>query len=88
MKFAPLAMARYFKGNTSAGMATMMPKDERPTPIRMPPPINSLMPLALADTQEPAKAIVSWMEATYFRSMTSDSRPTIGHRTACISSGP
>ena len=70
-KFEPLAIARYFKGRTSAGIATMMPRDERPTPIRIPPPINWLIPVALAETQEPANAMVSWIEATYLRSICS-----------------
>lgn len=58
------------------------------TPIRMPPPINMLIEVALAETTAPTKATNGGIDDKYRRSRTSDKRPTIGERAACTSRGP
>lgn len=57
-------------------------------PMRMPPPINMLMEVALAQMILPTQAMRGGMVANSFRSSTSDSRPTRGDKTDCIRSGP
>ena len=58
------------------------------TPIRIPPPINIDIDVALAEMIAPAKAIRGGIDASHFRSSTSLSRPTIGDSTLCMRSGP
>ena len=57
-------------------------------PINIPPTISMAMEEALADITAPMNAINGGMLARYFLSRTSDSRPTMGERTLCMSSGP
>ena len=57
-------------------------------PMRIPPPINMDMLVALAQMMEPMHAINGGMVANSLRSKTSDKRPTGGERTDCMRSGP
>jgi len=57
-------------------------------PIRIPPPINMDMLVALAQMMEPMHAISGGMVANSLRFKTSDKRPTGGERTDCMRSGP
>lgn len=88
MKAMPLAMARYFSGSTSDGIACTMAIVAKVVPMRIPPPIKVAILCALAQTTAPANAISGGTAAMYFRSNTSLSLPTKGDRTDCISNGP
>lgn len=57
-------------------------------PMRMPPPISMLIEVALAQMMLPTQAMSGGMVAKSFRSRTSESRPTRGDRTDCMSRGP
>lgn len=84
----PLASALYLSGSTSDGIACTMEIVDRVTPIRMPPPINIAILVALAEMMAPTKAISGGTAARYLRSSTSDSLPTKGESTLCINNGP
>jgi hypothetical protein len=57
-------------------------------PMRIPPPINMDMLVALAQIIAPMHAISGGIVANNLRSKTSDRRPTGGERTDCMRSGP
>ena len=61
---------------------------DRVVPISIPPPMSILIDVALAEMTAPANAINGGNAARYFLLRTSDSLPTMGERTLCISSGP
>lgn len=84
----PFASARNFKGRISEGMACTIEMVESVVPIKTPPPINTDIDCAVADTTAPTKAISGGMAARYFLSSTSESRPTMGDRTLWIKRGP
>ena len=87
-KEKPFDRARYFKGRTSEGMAWTIEIVASVVPIKMPPTISMAIDEALAEITAPMKAIRGGMLAKYFLSRTSESRPTMGERTLCISNGP
>jgi len=61
---------------------------DKVVPIRIPPPISIAIEVALAETTAPTKAMSGGIAARYLRSRTSDSLPTMGDKTLCMSSGP
>jgi hypothetical protein len=75
-------------GSTSDGIAWTIEIVESVVPTRIPPPISIVIEVALAEITAPAKEIIGGTIAKYFLSSTSESRPTIGERTLCISNGP
>lgn len=75
-------------GRTSAGMACTIEIVLSVTPISIPPPIKVAIDCAFADITAPANAISGGTEARYLRSTTSERRPTIGDKTACMRRGP
>lgn len=87
-KAKPLARARYFIGKTSDGIAWTIEIVESVHPTKMPPPMSMVIEVALADMTAPMKDIAGGAMARYFLSSTSESRPTIGDSTLCISNGP
>jgi len=84
----PCAIARYFNGRISEGIACTMDIVARVDPIMMPPPISMFMDVALAEMMAPTKAIRGGMAARYLRFETSERRPMMGERTDCMSRGP
>lgn len=50
--------------------------------------MNSLIEFALAETTAPTKAMSGGITHSHFLSNTSDSLPTIGLSTLCMSKGP
>ncbi|KAK5630333.1 hypothetical protein RRF57_006048 [Xylaria bambusicola] len=84
----PFASARNFKGRISEGIACTIEMVDSVVPINTPPPISTDIDLAVADTTAPTNAMSGGMAARYFRSSTSESRPTMGERTLWIRRGP
>jgi hypothetical protein len=85
---SPLAKARYFSGRISEGMDCTMEMVASVVPMRIPPPINMDMLVAFAHMMAPTHAMRGGIVAKSLRSKTSESRPTGGDRTDCMSSGP
>lgn len=88
MNANPFARGRCFMGRISEGIACTMEIVASVTPIRIPPPMSIFIDVALAQIMEPTTATSGGIEAIYFRSRTSDRRPTSGDSTLCISRGP
>ena len=76
------------RGKISEGIDWTMDIVASVVPMRMPPPINIDMLVALAQIIAPTQAMRGGIVANSLRSKTSERRPTGGDRTDCMSKGP